>query len=67
MMFIPANVVATALADQLVENYRGIYGSNHPEYASALSAVTKLVIERIANSDALYHDSDHTVMVTVVG
>ena len=66
-MFIPANVVATALAEQLVRNYREMFGDKHPNYASALHATTKLVIERIANSDALYHDSDHTVMVTVVG
>jgi hypothetical protein len=24
-------------------------------------------IERIANSDALYHDADHTILVTMVG
>lgn len=66
-MFIPANLIATALADKLVQNYRDIFGFGHPDYASTLRAVTKLVIERIANSDALYHDSDHTVMVTVVG
>ncbi|MGI9433320.1 MAG: metal-dependent phosphohydrolase [Geminicoccaceae bacterium] len=66
-MFIPANIVATALAEELVQNYRDIFGNSRPEYASTIRAVTKLVIERIANSDALYHDSDHTVMVTVVG
>ena len=66
-MFIPANVVATALAEQLVRNYRDMFGDKHPNYASGLHATAKLVIERIANSDALYHDSDHTVMVTVVG
>lgn len=66
-MFNPANLVATALAEQLVQNYRDIFGNNHPDYASTLRATAKLVIERIASSDALYHDSHHTVMVTLVG
>ncbi len=67
MMFNPANLVATALAEQLVQNYRDIFGGNRPDYASNLRAAAKLVIERIASSDALYHDSHHTVMVTLVG
>jgi hypothetical protein len=63
----PAHLVANALAEELVRNYRDMYGERSPEYAAALRATAKLVIERIANSDALYHDSHHTVMVTLVG
>lgn len=66
-MFIPANLIAQALAERLVQNFREMFGTREPGYASALYASAKLVIERIANSDALYHDSDHTVMVTAVG
>ena len=66
-MLNPAHLVANALAKELVRNYRDMYGERSPEYAAALRATAKLVIERIANSDALYHDSHHTVMVTLVG
>jgi hypothetical protein len=66
-MLNPAQLVANALADELVSTYRDVFGDRSPEYAAALRATAKLVIERIANSDALYHDSHHTVMVTLVG
>ncbi len=66
-MLNPAHLVANALAEELVENYRDIFGDRSPEYAAILRSTAKLVIERIANSDALYHDSHHTVMVTLVG
>ena len=66
-MLNPANLIANAVGDELVGNYRDMYGDREPEYAAILRATSKLVVERIANSDALYHDSHHTVMVTLVG
>ena len=35
--------------------------------ASALDEAARLVIERIASSDALYHDTQHTALVTLPG
>jgi hypothetical protein len=67
LMFNPAHLVANAVAEELVRNYRDMFGDRHPEYPAILRSTAKLVIERIANSDALYHDSHHTVMVTMVG
>ena len=66
-MLNPAHLIANALGDELVHIYRDIYGERQPDYASPARTAAKLVIERIANSDALYHDSHHTVMVTLVG
>ena len=66
-MLNPAHLIADALGEELVRNYRDMYGDHQPEYAAILRAASKLVVERIANSDALYHDSHHTVMVTLVG
>jgi hypothetical protein len=43
------------------------FGERHPDYASIARTAAKLVVERIANSDAPYHDAHHTVMVTLVG
>jgi hypothetical protein len=63
----PAHLIASALGEELVANYREMFGERHPGYQSILRATAKLVIERIANSDALYHDSHHTLMVTLVG
>jgi hypothetical protein len=55
------------LAEELAGNYRDIFGDRSPEYPAILRSSAKLAIERIANSDALYHDAQHTVMVTLVG
>ncbi len=65
-MYIPT-VLATALGDRLAENYTQIFGRVRPEYADLLRTTAKVVLERIAGSDALYHDMDHTIMVTLVG
>jgi hypothetical protein len=63
----PAHLIATALGDELVANYREMFGDRYPVYVPILRGAAKLVMERIANSDALYHDSHHTLMVTLVG
>jgi len=67
MVLNPAHLIASALGDELVANYREMYGERHPPYVSILRGTARLVIERIASSDALYHDSHHTLMVTLVG
>ncbi|HLT02641.1 MAG TPA: hypothetical protein VK001_10690 [Geminicoccaceae bacterium] len=66
-MLNPAHLVADALGEELVRTYRDLFGAHEPDYAAIARTAAKLVVERIANSDALYHDSHHTVMVTLVG
>lgn len=62
-----AALLAEELGRQLGSNYTAIYGSSRPEYADLLRAMARVVVERMANSDALYHDARHTMMVTLVG
>lgn len=66
-MLNPVTLVADALGDHLAQNYRDVFGEREPEHATTLQAIAKLVIEHLADSDALYHDRDHTLMVTLVG
>ena len=66
-MLNPAHLIADALGDELVRIYRDTFGEREPHNASIARTAAKLLVERIANSDALYHDSHHTVMVTLVG
>jgi hypothetical protein len=66
-MLNPATLIADALGEHLAQSYRDIYGNRQADYAATLRASAKLVMEHIANSDALYHDRDHTLMVTLVG
>jgi hypothetical protein len=66
-MLNSATLVADALGEHLAQNYRDIYGQREPDHAPTLRAMAKLAMEQLANSDALYHDRDHTLMVTLVG
>jgi hypothetical protein len=66
-MFNATTLLADALGRHLAETYRRIFGGREPEYGRVLDSAGKLVIERIANSDALYHSTNHTALVTLVG
>jgi hypothetical protein len=64
-MLNTTSLLAEALGRNLSETYRGIYGDQEPRMAHALNEAARLVIQRIGNSDALYHDSEHTALVTL--
>lgn len=66
-MFNATTLLADAFGRHLAETYRRIYGGQEPEYGRILDSAGKLIIERIANSDALYHNTSHTMQVTLVG
>jgi len=63
-MLNPASLLADALSLNLTETYRRAYGEQEPHIPAALGEAARLVIERIASSDALYHDYQHTALVT---
>src|SRR5436305_1358577 len=65
-MFDMTKVVANALGEQLALTYQRTFGSREPRYAEIIEASARLMIERIVGSDALYHDGDHTTLVTLV-
>ena len=64
-MLNPTSLLADALGRNLAETYRRIFGGREPHIADGLDEAARLVIERIASSDALYHDCEHTAMVTL--
>ncbi len=64
-MLNAASLLADALGRNLAETYRRIYGDREPHLAAGLDEAARLVIERIATSDALYHDCEHTALVTL--
>src|SRR5262245_47798425 len=66
-MFNATTLLADALGRHLAETYRRSFGGREPEFGRVLDSAGKLVIERIANSDALYHSTNHTALVTLVG
>ena len=64
-MLNATSLLADALGRNLSETYRRIYGDQEPRIAVGLDEAARLVIERIASSDALYHNCEHTALVTL--
>lgn len=53
--------------DELAEAYDRAYGLAEPHYANIIRWSGQFALENIANCDALYHDVEHTIMVTLAG
>jgi hypothetical protein len=66
-MFNPMQVVIEAFVEQLQARYGQTYGTPEPDYPGIIGFIARLATENIANSDAPYHDMNHTIMVTLVG
>ena len=66
-MFNPIQVVIEAFVEQLRGRYDQTYGTLDPDYPGIIGFIARLAMENIANSDAPYHDMNHTIMVTLVG
>src|SRR5215468_2623213 len=66
-MFNPTQIVIEAFVKELLVMYERIYGVLEPSYPGIMGFVSRLALESIANSDAAYHDVNHTIMVTLVG
>jgi hypothetical protein len=66
-VFEPILLVIEAFAAKLGRNYRAVYGKGDPDHAPIIRATARLALERIAGTDAVYHDVLHTLFVTDVG
>ena len=54
-------------SQSLQEDYADAYGDTAPNFGGYLSWIGRLALENISNSDMLYHDVEHTMLVTTVG
>jgi hypothetical protein len=66
-MFNPTKVMINSCVERLQAGYHQTYGSLKPDYADILGWAANMALENIANSDALYHDVEHTICVTLTG
>ena len=66
-MLNPTQILATALGDHLERAFNGMFGSNSENYAQQAAVAGRIALECIGNSDAPYHDLQHTLHVTAVG
>lgn len=60
-------LVIDVFVEQLRAAYQRTYGDINQEYGRIVAWCGRLALENIANSDALYHDVDHTIMVSLAG
>src|SRR5947207_686637 len=65
MMTLP-ELAADALEELLGSFMRHVYGSSQA-YRELVLAAARIALECIGNSDALYHNVEHTMLVTLAG
>jgi hypothetical protein len=66
-MFNPTQLVIDAFVDRLMGNYARTYGLLEPEFPNIIAFCGRLALENIANSDAAYHDVNHSILTAEVG
>jgi hypothetical protein len=66
MITIP-ELVSQALGSFLTTEMKGRFGSAHIGLSETLPFAAKLALECIGNSDALYHNIEHSMLVTLAG
>jgi len=60
-------LAAKKLGKFLAKDFRRVFGSAHDDMAERLGSFACSTIECLARSDALYHNFEHTLQVTLVG
>ncbi|MEM6752830.1 MAG: Npun_R2479 family HD domain-containing metalloprotein [Cyanobacteria bacterium P01_C01_bin.38] len=66
-MFNATEVLIDAFVNRVREGYHRTYGSLKTDYQDIIAWVGSMALENIANSDALYHNVEHSISVTLVG
>jgi hypothetical protein len=66
-MFNVTEILIADFVEKLRLGYRRTYGGLHPDYEDIIAWAGSMALENIANSDALYHNVEHTILVTLVG
>jgi hypothetical protein len=60
-------LAAEALSSSLAAHMRRRLGSMHTDLIERVSSIARLALDCIGNSDALYHNVEHTMLVTLAG
>jgi len=60
---LAANALGTFLAEEMSRRF----GSTHAGLTELIPSAARLALECIGNSDALYHNVEHTMLVTLAG
>ena len=60
-------IAAKSLGKFLAKDFRQIFGSGQEDRAERLSSLARSTMECLGRTDALYHNLEHTMLVTLVG
>jgi HD domain. len=60
-------LAANKLGKFLTKDFRQIFGPTHDDVGERLGSLARSTIECLGRSDALYHNFEHTLLVTLVG
>ena len=66
MATIP-ELAADSLGSFLTAYMQRRFGASHAELAELVPSIARIALESIGNSDALYHNIEHTMLVTFAG
>jgi hypothetical protein len=66
MITVP-ELTAEALGSFLASEMKRMFESSHPRLTELVPSAARLALECIGNSDALYHNVEHTMLVTLAG
>lgn len=59
--------VIDAFAKRIHEGYLSTYSTMEPHFPGLIEWAGRMALERIGNTDCLYHNVEHTILVTLVG
>ena len=66
-MFNITQIVIDTFVGRLNQAYSHNYSNMEPAYPGIIEWCARMALERIADTDSLYHDVEHTILVTSVG
>lgn len=66
-MFNATEILISDFVEKLRAGYHRTYGGLNPDYEDIIAWAGSMALENIANSDALYHNVEHTILVALVG
>ncbi len=66
-MFDTTQLLIDYFVQQIRDGYQRTYGGWNSHFADIIGWAGGMALENIANSDALYHNVEHTILVTLVG
>src|SRR5262245_56859139 len=66
MITVP-ELAADALGTFLASYMQRRFGSSQAQLTEAVPSIARIAMESIGNSDALYHNVEHTMLVTLAG